>query len=281
LLYLKDGDPPTIECPPRRWIPLDFDGVNVPHGLGAPDRLVEAGYHIRDCLLPSPFRGVCCVAAATASTGRKGPGVARLRLFFVLPEAADNDALIQWADDLSRREPGLRLDPSVMLAMQPIYTARPVWKGCSDIVPSWGRVAVLDGSVDTVAIDLPRVRRTKSRSPSAPKIVCDDIPAELLDMAAEDEGQGVVALDTSNKAWGAIKRAFSALDGCSTGRRHRTMTKVGWEFARLVNEGEMPKRLAVRAFLTAAKGIDNSDGEYSRALIKRRLRDAFADVGRR
>ena len=58
LIHPKDGDPATLECPPRRWIPLDLDDVSVPAGLGAPDKLAEAGYHIRDNILPSYFRGV-------------------------------------------------------------------------------------------------------------------------------------------------------------------------------------------------------------------------------
>jgi hypothetical protein len=203
-------------------------------------------------------------------------------LFFVLAEAADNDALIQWADDLSRREPGLRLDPSVLLAMQPIYTARPVWEGCSDVVPSWGRVAVLDGFEDTVAIELPRVRRAKTRDRTgAQKIVCGDIPAELLAMAAEDAGRGVVALDTSDKAWAAVRRAFTALDGCSTGRRHGALNKAAWELARLAAEYEMPEELAREAFIEAASRINNGDGRYDAALIQRHIEDAFADVGRR
>jgi hypothetical protein len=91
LIHPKDGDPATLECPPRRWIPLDLDDVSVPAGLGAPDKLAEAAYHIRDNILPSYFRGVRCIAAATASTGRKGPTIARLRLFFELTEAANNE----------------------------------------------------------------------------------------------------------------------------------------------------------------------------------------------
>jgi hypothetical protein len=281
LLYPHKDDPATIECPPRRWIALDLDGVNVPHGLGAPDKLAEAGYHIRDRLLPSPFRGARCIAAATASTGRKGPCVARLRLFFALAETADNEALVQWADDLSRSAPDLRLDPSVMLAMQPIYTARPLFIGCSDPVPVWGRVKVLDGVEDSIALDLPRVCKAKVRAPSAPTIVCDDIPDELLDMGAEDAGRGGAGVDTSSKAWAAIRRAFTSLDGCATGRRHATLNKTAWELARLSAEGELSEDLARKAFLEAASGIDNGDGRYDPALISRHIDDAFADVGGR
>jgi hypothetical protein len=159
LIYPKDDDPATIECPPRRWVPIDLDGVRVPAGLGAPDKLAEAGYHIRDNLLPSYFRGVRCVAAATASTGRKGPCIARLRLFFVLNEAAENEVLRLWITGLS--EKFIAIDPSVMLSHQPIYTARPIFYDCADPVPVWSRVRLLEGYEDVVVPDLPRRTRAK------------------------------------------------------------------------------------------------------------------------
>src|SRR5262245_57458182 len=141
----RKGEPATIECPLCRWIALDRDGVEVPNGYGAPDKLAEAAYFIRDNRLPSYFRGVRCIAAATASTGRKGPGIARLRLFFVLSRPAENDALYYWAENLSIARPDLRLDPTVMRAMQPIYTARPLFDGCSDPVPTWGLLRRIAG----------------------------------------------------------------------------------------------------------------------------------------
>jgi hypothetical protein len=274
------NEPVTVECPPRRWIPLDFDGVKVPTGLGAPDKLASAGQYIRDNILPDIFKGVRCVAAATASTGRVGADRARLRLLFALAEAQDNEALWGWADALSRRAPDLGLDPSVFQAMQPIYTARPVCKGVKDPVPPWGRVAVLGGGEDTVALDLPKVGKRRVRAPSAPIVVCNDIPAEIMDMTAADAGRGVVVIDTSDKAWAAIRRAFADLDGCATGRRHMMLNRAAWQLARLVSEGEVTEAVARDAFLTAAGGIDNSDGRYDPALIQRHIDDAFTDVGR-
>src|SRR5580765_6364971 len=87
---LLRGTDATIECPDWQWIVFDLDGVTVPEGFGAPGKLVEAGYHIRDHMLPSYFRGIRCIAAATSSTGRKGPTIARLRLFFLLASPASN-----------------------------------------------------------------------------------------------------------------------------------------------------------------------------------------------
>jgi hypothetical protein len=103
LLYPKDDTPATIECPPRRWVVLDCDDVTVPTGLGSGSKLAEAGYFVRDNIPPSYFWGVRCVAAASPSTGRRGPTIARLRLFFILKEAADSDALYVWLSGLSQK----------------------------------------------------------------------------------------------------------------------------------------------------------------------------------
>jgi hypothetical protein len=280
----RKGEPATIECPPRRWIALDLDGVEVPHGWGAPDKLAEAGYFIRD------NNGVRCIAAATASTGRKGPNIARLRLFFVLSRPADNDALYSWAEGLSIARPDLRLDPTVMRAMQPIYTARPIFDGCSDPVPAWSRVRLLDGYIDEVELELPRVRERKKREPKPAQaqvlVVCNDMPEWMLPLAEQDAGLGINLEDEepSLKAWDAMRRVFYMLDGCpkgTDGGRHKTLTKAAWELANLVAEGELPEQLAREAYFKAAEGIHNSDGKYDAVAIQRRIDDAFADICRR
>jgi hypothetical protein len=278
------GEPPSIECPFRQWIVLDLDGVCVPDGYGAPDKLAEAAYFIRDNKLPGYFRGVRSVAAATASTGRKGPNVAHMRLYFVLARPEDNDALYAWADDLSVAQPDLRLDPAVLRPYQPIYTARPIFKGCSDPVPAWGRVRLLDGYTDEVELELPRVRERKKREPKQvvnhlPPVVCNDIP-EWMD--ERDAGLGIHTFDTSDKAWGAIKRIFDNLDGCGiapkVGQKGRfeTLRKSAWELAHLVGDGELSEGLARDAFLTAAKGIHNADGKYDD--LEERWQSAIDDV---
>jgi hypothetical protein len=283
---VKSGDPATIECPPRRWIVLDVDAARVPAGLAAPDKVAEAGYHIRDNLLPPYFRGVRCVAAATPSSGRKGPCTAHLRLFFVLKEAADNEALRLWSVGLSEKFKAI--DPTVMRPMQPIYTARPIFRGCSDPVPSWGRVRILDGFEEEVASELPRGFRARKHDgeryhPPAPH-VCSDMPDWMLECAERDEGLGVAPIEEiSDKAWTAIRLIFESLDGCpKNGKgRHDTLNTGAWWLARLVAECELPEDKARAAYFKAAEGINNSDGKYDAALIARHIDDAFVDIGRR
>jgi hypothetical protein len=288
LLYPKDGEAATIDCPPRRWVVLDLDGVEVPNGLGKPDKLAWAGYFIRDNKLPSYLRGIRCVAAATASTGRKGPTIARLRLFFALAQPASNDALCNWADSLSRTHPDLHLDPSVMLAMQPIYTARPIFRGCTDPVPpGWSRVVVLDGYEDYATFDLPEVHKPKRNEHSwtlAPFVQSTPpMSPEGLALVEDYCGRGIHPIEEiSDRAWIAIRSIFDLLDGCpKNGKgRHETLNMSAWWLARLVAECELPEDKARKAFLTAAEGINNSDGKYDAALIQRHIDDAFTDLGR-
>jgi len=287
-IHERIGEPETIECPPRRWIVLDIDGARVPIGHGAPDKLAEAGAYIRDNKLPEYFRGVRCVASATAGTGRKGPTVGRLRLFFVLKEPAENDVLRLWATGLAEKH-GF-IDPSVMREMQPIYTARPIFHGYSDPVPEWGRVRILDGHEDELALNLKK-HRAKSQSykilqtpPTTPHIICTDLPEEAIEMTAQDAGHGVSPIEEiSDRAWKAIKEIFDLLDGCPKRGvgRHVALNKSAYWLARLTRECEITEAKAREAYWEAVKGIDNSDKRYSQKLLERHIDDAFTDASRR
>jgi hypothetical protein len=282
-IHERIGEPATIECPPRRWIVLDIDKARVPEGLNKPDKLAEAGYWLRDNGLPSYFRGVRCIVAATPSTGRRA--VAHLRMFFVLAEPASNDALRLWATGLSEKY--TFIDPSVLREMQPIYTARPIFYGCSDPVPEWGRVRILDGHEDCLELKLAKFKK-KSKSHEAfctPKIyVCIDCPDELLELTAQDAAKGVAPVEEiSDKAWNAIKQIFEDLKGLpKRGKgRHEGLNIASYWLARLCVEGEMPEAAAREAYWEAVKGINNNDGKYDSKLLERHINDAFADVSRR
>jgi hypothetical protein len=288
--YTDKIDEPTIECGQRRWIVIDADGCRVPAGLGAPDKLAEAGYGIRDHVLPSLFRGVRCVVAATTKTGLVGPDIAHLRMFFMLAEASENDLLRVWLEKLNLEYPFI--DPSVGDPEHIIYTARPTFIGRDDPVPEWGRVRLLDGYEETIAPELPkeRVRKKQSGGSCVPVPMVVDfsgVSPELLELWEQDAGEGVHPIEeTSEKAWLAIKRIFEMLDGCPKagcedtkgGSRHYTLTAVAWELVHLVAECELTEELARKAYWEAASGINNSDRKYSAADIQRRLDDAFADV---
>ena len=283
--YTDRVDQATIECGKRRWIPIDGDGVPVPMGLGAPDKLVEAGYYVRDERLPHIFRGIRCVVTATSKTGLLGGDIAYLRLFFMLAEAADNDLLRVWLEKLNLEHSFI--DASVCDPEHIIYTARPKFVDRQDPVPEWGQVRVLDGFDETISPDLPRECKSKRLSRRHP-VVLGNVSDEWLALTDQYAGRGIHPIEPpaepSPRAWMAIRRIFDMLEGCGrfpkVGKqgRHATLTRVAYELACLVAEGEVPEIVAREAYWKAAEGINNSDGKYDAAAIERRLDDAFLDV---
>ena len=238
--------------------PARFRRVAVPSGLGSSDALAEAGYYIRDNLLPPIIHQIKCVATATASTGRKGPTIARLRLFLVLSHPAKNDAVYQWIDSVAKKYPGLKLDPSVLRPQKQIYTARTVFRGMVDTVPKDCRVIVLDGSADQIPTSWTGIEEYKPKKQHKPTI-----------FSGKSDGP---------EAWRVVRWAFDLLDGCPKAGgegRHETMKKVAWRLACEVKEGKISEALAREAYFAAAEGINNSDRRYGYEEIKDHLDWAF------
>jgi hypothetical protein len=145
----------TLRAVDRSWIVLDCDDVIVPVGLGRGERLADAALHVRDNVLPPEFRAVRMIAIPSASTGRQGDAVARLKLFAALDRAWPLATLRDWVVG-ARVCDALPLDPAVVQAGQPVYTARPVFIGMNDPVPASCRVVILPGSADTVSLIVDR-----------------------------------------------------------------------------------------------------------------------------
>ena len=134
----------TLEAVDRQWLPIDIDDVAVPSPLGRGDRLDDAARYVRDTVLPPEFHGIAAAATATSSSGLKGDTLARLRLFFALDRPLSLDVLRRWAR--GARAAGLPVDPAVIQAGQPIYTARPLFRGIADPIPPRLRAFGLEGS---------------------------------------------------------------------------------------------------------------------------------------
>lgn len=147
-----DDDERTLWAPDLAWLAVDTDDFPVPAPLGRADKLEECGRHIRDTALPPEFKNCRCIVAPSASTGLKGDGLARLRFFFLIDREAAIAELYRWAK--AARALGYPFDPRVMLAGQPIYTARPAFVGMADPVPTALHAIVLDGARERVALDL-------------------------------------------------------------------------------------------------------------------------------
>jgi hypothetical protein len=140
----------------RRWLPLDFDDVIVPAGLGRADRLADAALYVREHLAPPEFRGVRMIAIPSASTGSQGDAIARLKLFVDLDRAWPLTTLKDWAMG-ARVCDTLALDPSLIQSGQPIYVARPLFlNGMDDPVPASCRAVILPGGADKVSLVVDR-----------------------------------------------------------------------------------------------------------------------------
>jgi hypothetical protein len=206
----------------------------------------------------------------------------------MLAEPVDNAVLKLWAEGLSEKH--TFIDPSVLREMQPIYTARPIFYGCSDPVPEWGRVRILDGHEEHLELNLKKHKaRVKSyrtlESPSTRAVhVCSDAPEELLELIELDAGKGVAPVEEiSDKAWSSIKQIFELLDGCPKRGvgRHEALNTASYWLAKLWFEGEITEAKALEAYWDAVKGINNSDKKYDNKLLERHISDAFADVRRK
>ena len=145
----------TLVAVERAWLPIDVDGYAVPAPFGRAEHLADAAAAIRDDALGEEFAGVACVVAATSSTGLAGEETAKLRLFFLLDRAHPIADLHRWGR--GAQIAGLPVDPAVLQAGQPIYTARPLFRGrLKDPVPPALCAFVLPGDGDRVALDVHR-----------------------------------------------------------------------------------------------------------------------------
>jgi hypothetical protein len=265
---------------------FDLDGARVPDGLGAPDRVAEAGAYFRDQQFPPYFRGIRCVATSTARTGIES-NIARIRLYFLLSQPLDIDAILAWLSTFKGKRPDLCIDPSVMDPNHITYTARPTFVGWSDPVPEWGRVRILDGYEDFVTLDMTNVQpRKRNHSRQSFHRLSTPIPEELLLLTENDAGLGVGELhyELTEKGRNAIHRAFDVLDGCPKGNdrgRHQEMLETAWELASLYFEQEITKKFAMQTFFAAAKNIkhDCNGRTYTIFDVKDLLRSAFDKLG--
>ena len=121
----------------RTWIPVDFDGAEVPAAGSLEERI---GYLVE--ALPVPFRGRSCWYQLTSSHGLDGdPAKVRARLWFLADAAVSDAALVAAIAPLPR---ALHADVSIYRGVQPIYVARSTFRdGLAD--PVANRTGVLAG----------------------------------------------------------------------------------------------------------------------------------------
>ncbi len=142
----ETGDLPTLRDVARRWVALDLDGLPLPAGIDMRDLAACAAAVLPR--LPAAFQCAGCIVQATASHGIKAG--ARLRLWYWLARPATGAELAAWLA-------AAPVDRSVFGAVQPIYTAPPLFlAGEGDPLPT--RLMVRPGpvvAVPTAAMLLP------------------------------------------------------------------------------------------------------------------------------
>lgn len=227
LLYRdsRTGDEPSFRDVPRRWIALDMEGITLPVDLPAADLAGCARLALGT--LPAAFHDAACIVQASASHGLR-PDL-RLRLWCWLDRAT-------WGWELKRWLTGTPADPSVFGAVQPIYTAAPVFQGRADPLPH--RLLVLPGAA-LVPVPPPAALAPPQRQFSPPPVL-HPIQGSRYVRAALERAAGRVA--TAEK-------------------RHPTLIGEARSLARLVRAGlldEADMRAVLKAAAEAA-GKDDAD----------------------
>lgn len=232
LLYTdrKTGDAPTLRDVPRRWLALDVDSLPAPEALDLRD-LAACG---REALaaLPAAFLGAGCIVQATASHTIK-PGL-RLRLWCWLTRPVMGAELKRWLHDLP-------VDRSVFGAVQPIYTAAPVFMGRPDPLPA--RLVLLPGG--EVVPPAAEALAPPARRAAAP-----------LDVRTDTKGKYVRR---------AMESAVARILGASA--RHPAILAETRGLARLVAAGLLSQGDMQRAIHAAARAVGKDDPDEIDAII--------------
>lgn len=128
------GHPATLREVPRDWLMLDFDSVDTPDGLDFTRHPAPCAEHLRS-LLPPEFRGAKAVWRASSNAGLK-PGI-RAHLWLRVDRPLLGEQLREWLKDAP-------IDRTPFRAVQPHFTADPIFNGVSD--PMAARIGLLDGA---------------------------------------------------------------------------------------------------------------------------------------
>jgi hypothetical protein len=139
------GSDATIAPCPRAFILFDTDGVKAPEGsrLGLAKHVEEQARFIREEVLPRPFRDATLIVRASTSTGFNADSIS-LHIYVLLDRLFPLAALYRYVRGMWSS--GIRIDPSVMLAGQPVYSGKPIFRGgLADPLGAHPRVFVLPG----------------------------------------------------------------------------------------------------------------------------------------
>ena len=139
------GSDATLVPRPRAFLLFDTDGVRAPEGsrLGLAQYIEEQARFAREEILPRSFRDVTLIVRASTSTGFNADSIS-LHIYVLLDCLVPLATLYRYVRGMWSS--GIRIDPSVMLPGQPVYSGRPIFKGgLVDPLGARPRVFVLPG----------------------------------------------------------------------------------------------------------------------------------------
>ena len=227
----KTGDIPTLRDVARCWLALDMEGVDKPAYVPATD-LARCACEVIG-RLPAAFHGVECIAQATASHGIK-PGC-RVRLWYWLTRPATGRELTRWLRDAPA-------DPSVFRAVQPIYTAAPVFApGANDHLPQ--RMMVLPGAKLVAVPPLETIEPAKL------------VPVKPLPTTG--------ATAAARYAFAALTNAAVRIRLAGVGQRHPTILREARSLAHFVAAGLLTESTVAEVLRSSGQDAGKPEDEIA------------------
>ena len=243
LLHPKPNQPACFESAARSWIPVDLDKVPLPEGFDPLADPEMAVLWLVTQKLPEEFHSASCWWQFTSSAGIGPTGVISMRLLFWGSRPTGDAELKAWL-------PGT--DHSIYTAVQPIYTARPIFEIGADPLPKRSGVSHRYCNVvpvpDAIAV------------PWRPQIIGTAATCDRLSPYGE-----AALLSAAEIILAAPK------DGSS---RDYIINREVFAIGTLAGAGGVPADLALDVLLTAATAECE---ERRRREVEERVRQSFAD----
>lgn len=154
---------------PRQWLHADIDNIAAEHL----DIIADPGSAIRHVLAivtryAPELTGVSVFCSFSSSAGVYDVVRAKMHLWWWLDRLYSNAEKIRWAKQVNSRAGFKLIDPAVFNAVQPNYTARPIFVGRADPLGGARRYATVRGETDAAKLwiddDTPSLERSTTRN---------------------------------------------------------------------------------------------------------------------
>ncbi len=224
----------------RQWVAFDIDGFRQDAFNGTQPNeadLKAIVYQARAETLPPEFNRAACVYRFSSSSGLKGWDKVSLHLWFWLDRRIHDLSWRQWAKDW-------RVDPALFKAVQPHYTADPLFEQFADPLPGMrlGRIpgkpvvetpAALIGGEAWREADRRRVAASKKELDKQRRSIMAELPQSRT-------GTRAYALK-------ALEGMCGDLLAAGEGMRHGTLVTVAYKLGGYVQPGFLDQTEIVQA----------------------------------